>query len=369
MKKRQLIYIFIWIGVLLVLGLIYFLGVRQGLIKPKAAATTPTLALSPTTGSYQLNSIRNVLITIDTAGQYSDGVNAIIKYDPNYLTVTDASGNPVTSITAGTFFGNPLTNTVVTTPDGNGLNTIKYSEMVSLGDTAGKTGAGTIASFYIKVIRVGTTTVSFANTLPNPNLDFNYSQISNHLTSVITTPTNILGAVINGSYTVINNVTFTISLTLQGKAAGSYAATGIIMNVLTPGQVCDIMSPTCVPIARSSTVSVDNNGNGTVVLNGIGNGTYDLDIKVPYYLSLRKNAVVVSNNAATVNFAQQATGDLNNNNQVNNAAYQILNLAWGSAQGDTRFNPIADIYRIDALNQVNAGDYQIFNTNYTRTGN
>lgn len=191
--------VILWISLIAILvvliGLGLFFAIKRGLINPQAVTGTPTLSLDPTNKNVAPNGVFLVNINIDTAGNPSDGAVAVVGFDSNNLTVTDANGNAVTSISSGSFYGNVLTNSV-------SGGKIRYSEMVPLGNTTGKTGAGKLASFYFKATNAGNTNVNIINNLPNPTLDINFSQISNHLDSGNTTPANILSAVVNASYTI-----------------------------------------------------------------------------------------------------------------------------------------------------------------------
>lgn len=140
-----------------------------------------TLSLSPVSGSFKKGCDFSTQVVVNTSGKTADGVDAVLTYDPNKLTVT--------SITNGTIFGtypvktaNPQTRKITI----SGVATVDQ----------GFQGTGNFATINFKVndsASAGSTTVTFDYTQG--------STIDSNIVEKDTTE-DILGSVTNSTFTV-----------------------------------------------------------------------------------------------------------------------------------------------------------------------
>lgn len=150
-----------------------------------ATASTPTLSLSPQSASVNTSCQFSVNINIDTAGQASDGSDAILFYDPTRLQVV--------SISQGTAFPTSPNNIF-----DNQKGQLTVNGLISPGQPFN--GAGLLAKVNFKVVDgapLGLTQVTF-DFDPNNKTKTSDSNIVKSGQAV-----DILDNVINGSYTIV----------------------------------------------------------------------------------------------------------------------------------------------------------------------
>ena len=167
------------------LGLVGLLGLLGwGLLSPAKAWATASLSLSPASATVTAGTTFTVDIILDTGGDAVSGASALLTYDTTRLSVVG------TTLTAGTIFNQaPLTNTVNAS-----TGTIQY-DSGSLGTTY--TGRGTMATITFKAAAAGAAAVNFVYT---PGATTNTS-----IVALASGPTNDLGTVNNGNYTVTSS--------------------------------------------------------------------------------------------------------------------------------------------------------------------
>ena len=103
-------------------------------------------------------------------------------------------------------------------------------------------------------------------------------------------------------------------------------------------------------------------GSGSVLIEGVPDGTINLSAKMNWNLRRRLPAVFGGDGLATVSFtgvAKLRGGDLTGNNIINSGDYNVL------ASSFPGVNPIADI---TGNGVVNSGDYNILATNWLTAG-
>jgi len=124
------------------------------------SADTVSISIVPSSTIVWPDDIVTVDIVVEAGDQPVDGVEAHIDFDPAYLTVVDADGNPTDSIISGTTLPIELQNSV-----NNSQGTIDYAAGILSGEPP--TGAFTLATIRFKAMaRTGNTAVTFNLTPP-----------------------------------------------------------------------------------------------------------------------------------------------------------------------------------------------------------
>lgn len=166
-------------------SLIIFVGLLFTLLLPEAAfAASATLSLSPSTATFNTGCTYSIDIMLNTDNQDTDGTDAVIKYDQTRI------GPTASPVTVGTLY-----------PDypakdfQNGV--ISISGLESPG--AVYNSKGTTAKF-------ATINISIPQSAPvgATQLTFDFTKGSTTDSNVVQTGvvTDILGSVVNGSYTI-----------------------------------------------------------------------------------------------------------------------------------------------------------------------
>ncbi len=313
MRKKFILAILI-VLMIIVVGFIIYMA-RTGKIKPFAAGEVATLALSPNSGTKIIGTNFNVDILLNTNSRLTSGTDVMLNYNPQDLEVQDAD-----SVAAGvqikantpTVYKNVAINSVDST-----LGKIYYSAMIDPGTTGYSTGAGTaiLATITFKVLRTATSPVTFNFTLGATN-DTNV--MSAGTLSPYVPPAEILLSVTNGSYSLVPaDVPTTINLKLQGRS--DFSTSGTVFRVYNTG--------TTTKIFEKTDVTTNASGVGSLTLTGVPAGNYDFRIKVGMYLI---NALINKplTNPLTLDFGELRAGELNGDNIINTADYQVLLVNW-----------------------------------------
>lgn len=156
-------------------------------------ASAATLSVSPASQSVKVGDTFNVSVRLDTQGASIDGVDLrYLSFNPTLLQVVDANpSQDGVQITAD----NLMALTVMNAVD-NKKGQIGFSQ-VAAGGTKYK-GSGILANISFKAVGKGTAALTFSY-IPRNTTD----------TNVASGGTDILSAVINGSYTIAANGTQT----------------------------------------------------------------------------------------------------------------------------------------------------------------
>ena len=156
-----------------------------------AQTASPHLSLNPTVREVDAGFIFNVTVSVNTGGQSTNGVDAIVQYTSTLLEVVN--------VTEGTFF--PTITTITTTAG--------KIEIYGVADTGSpKTGTGTLATITFRGRAPGTASVGFL-CQPGGTNDSNINSTNN--TDIIVCPSNI-----NASY-VIGGQAATPAANLTGE--------------------------------------------------------------------------------------------------------------------------------------------------------
>lgn len=163
------------------------------LIWPMPAFAAASLSLSPASATKSVGTTFNVDIIVDTGGDATGGVTAILTYDTTKLSVSGSA------LTPGPIFGSsvaPFTNTVDAT-----TGQIRY-DSGTLGTPY--TGRGTLATITFRTVAAGSAAVNFVY---NPS-----STTGTSLVAASTGPTSLLSTVNNGIYTITSGAVTTTLL-------------------------------------------------------------------------------------------------------------------------------------------------------------
>jgi len=126
------------------------------------SADTVSISIVPSSTIVWADDIVTVDIVIEAGSQSVDGAEAHVDFDPDYLTVVDAEGNPTDSIISGAALPTEIQNSV-----DNSQGTIDYAAGILSGEPP--TGAFTLATIRFKAEAPGPQAgipLSFVFTLP-----------------------------------------------------------------------------------------------------------------------------------------------------------------------------------------------------------
>lgn len=140
---------------------------------------------------------------------------------------------------------------------------------------------------------------------------------------------------------------------LQGLASGNWAQ-----------PLTFTLTPTGTTAGSISTRSLTPAADGAFTLTNVPAGTYTLGIKGAQWLR-RDTPVDTTGGSVSGLSVFLLSGDINNDNQVTTADYDILNAAYGSTPGSPKWNAAADL---DGSGRVNALDYALLQGNLGKTG-
>jgi len=332
--RKELILIIILVLILAIGGIIFY-AVKAGKISPKAATAGVTLTLSPSSGNEVVGTNFDVSIILNTSSQATVGTDVILTYNPAELQVQDAdSATAGVQIKAGSLYYSYPINIVDTT---NGK--ITFSGIIQPGG-ATYSGSGTLATITFKTLKVQSAS----------SVNFMFTQNATNDSNVTSTSgADLLYSVTNGSYNLVpSDVTFNYSETLQGRS--NYTATGATLKIFNPG--------TTTAVYTNSNLATSAAGSGQITISGAPAGTYDFQLKIPYFLSTKMTNVALTN-PLTLNFGIQKAGDLNNDNIVNTIDFATLSAKWSQS------DPVADINQDGIVNTI---DFALLNSNWLIQG-
>lgn len=169
-----------------------------GLLILPLGASAATLSVSPSTQTVGVGDTFTVNVRLDTQGSSIDGVDLrYLSFNPAILQVVDASASTAgVQIAPGSLMPLTLLNSVDA-----GAGRIAFSQVVAGGTKY--SGSGTLASITFKALAAGTAAVTFSYTSGNTT-DSN----------IAAGGSDILNAVINGSYSVRGGSTITLPPTV-----------------------------------------------------------------------------------------------------------------------------------------------------------
>lgn len=168
------------------LALLVLVSQVDSLGQPTASAGTVTIAISPASRTVTVDEIFTLDIRIEDGSQPVDTAAAFLDFNPVYLVVVDANGNPVSEITPGSALSTVLQNSV-----DNSAGHIDYVAGILTGTPP--SGSFTLATIPFKAMAQtagGGTPITFVFSPPTRNTDALYQGIS------------VLGAHVNGNVTI-----------------------------------------------------------------------------------------------------------------------------------------------------------------------
>jgi len=144
---------------------------------------TVTIAISPSSNIVAVGEVFTLDIKIQAGSQPVDGAAAYIDFNPTYLVVVDASGNPATEIIPGSTLATVMQNNV-----DNNQGKIDYAAGLLVGATP--SGGFTLATIRFKATAETTgTPLVFVSTPPRK-------------TNVVYQGNSVLGSLVNGNVTI-----------------------------------------------------------------------------------------------------------------------------------------------------------------------
>ena len=190
MKSKFTILIVAVVAIVLAAG-IYF-AFKTGLFKSSADVIgSPTMSLTPTSGTHKVGDTFDVGITLKTDGNAVITAQTYIRYDSSKLEVLDQdavkAGIQIKPGDISVFSGQP-TNKV---EDG----VISYSAAVNPGSSDEFTGTGLLATIKFKALATATTNVTFI-------FEKGSTGYSTYASMKASNAVNILTGVVNGSYVI-----------------------------------------------------------------------------------------------------------------------------------------------------------------------
>jgi hypothetical protein len=264
--------------------------------------------------------------------------------DPGATASQDRGSGPIDVFQAGVLTG---TGTVVATID-------VLDELAGL--AAGGVGAVLSGPVAVPGILTGTTGVTLGGE--------EYVRHFFEFPIALTTPNGTYDLVVTATDRSGNSSTATPGTLEVGHLTATIevATQGLVATPLTR-DVTLVATDAGGAVLATTTVPVDFLGGiGTAVWAGLPNGTAFLSAKTAWTLRRRLPCAFDPAHQALVSFTAAATlpgGDLNGNNLVNLADYNILNANWFTAAAE------ADI---TGNGQVNLVDYNILNGNWFTVG-
>jgi murein DD-endopeptidase MepM/ murein hydrolase activator NlpD len=307
-----------------------------------------TLSLSPSTSSVRVGQIFTLDIRVDLGTATADTVDAYVDYDPAYLQVVDAAGNPVTSIELNTaVFNSSTTNSVNNTTGQINFSASKY-------DSPYLTGSFKAATIRFKAkAAVTSTSVVFVRS------ETRWSDVLRAAGS--------LNPTLSGA-----TVTITPSVTLNGRvalerrgAAGDPRWVTELHRVnagVTTGGI-EVYQAGTSSLLGAFSATTDAIGGFSVALTGLGSGVYDIEVRGGD--TLRNEKLGISLPGGEVNFGTLLVGDCNGNDAVNGGDVSYMIPAFTCCEADACYRPYADVNKEGC---VNGGDASALIPNFLKTG-
>ena len=295
-----------------------------------------SISIDPLSTTTWVNSIFTVDIVIEAGDQPVDGAEAHIDFNPDYLTVVDADGNPTNSIIGGSALPTELQNSV-----DNSQGTIDYAAGMLVGTPP--TGTFTLATIRFKAVaEISETPIVFSFTSPRK-------------TDVVFEGQSILGEHTDGSVRIEAGANINGAVMLQGRPTPPDPSWSIPLTLTLhpPGGG----EPTY-------TFALTTDDFGSFSVSGINPGSYEARVKNVHTLRNRKT-VTLTSGPNVIFFGTLLEGDANDDNCINITDFSLLRTAFATCEGDDRFDPQAD-FNEDGC--VNISDFSLLRTNFGLCG-
>ena len=239
---------------------------------PTSTATPgiPTFYFSPSPKNAVVGDIFTVELRVDPAGVPVDGAQAYVNFDPTYLQVVDAAGNPVSSITPGSTFGQVVQNNV-----DNTAGQIDYAAGRQPGDPSVTTDFLLATIRFKALAAVSSTPLTF--NLSSPRL----TQLSNAGSAVTSDKVNGSVSIAEPSatvyldpdpkYAVLGDPPFTVDIRIQPTGGSTVDSAEAYINFdPTLLQVVDAAGNPVNTLEAGSTF-------GQIIENNVDNATGQID--------------------------------------------------------------------------------------------
>ncbi|GAB4398930.1 MAG: hypothetical protein OHK0053_18310 [Microscillaceae bacterium] len=291
------------------------LGGSDAVLDEGIPVPAPTITVDGTNNSRQVNTL-NQIITIQgtpnasvtllqaDARLYIDPGNPNIGYDIDPFEANEAMAKVLHNVTL----------------NGSGLANVP----VNLLQTAGASGT------------------------PNGGL--------NHFIAVVNGPnglnslaSNVIVLQYNPNLPDPASLTLNVSLQARTDYSGTYQ-----VEVFQAGNLS-------TPVVNTSLTA---NANGTMTLDNLTEGSYVVRVRFPGHLQ-RVLALSLNEGNNTATFAELKAGDINGDNVVDNADYELLKPIFFLTTGANGFNPAADF---DGNGVLNLNDFNYLKTNFQTSG-
>ena len=130
------------------------------------------------------------------------------------------------------------------------------------------------------------------------------------------------------------------------------------------GLTVKFYAPGTATLLYSYTTTIDENGDFDLV-DSIAAGNYDIYAKIDAHLAKSYLNAAISEGANTLLLGSFIAGDLNNNNSINFSDLSVLNISFGSIEGDANYNYMTDM---NCDGKVNFVEASILNIGYGKIG-
>ncbi len=315
-------------------------AVVERAIAVSPVASNVTLRVDPALAHTTEGSIARVELVVDASSQQADSIAVSLDFNPDVLTIVDASGNPISWVVAGPDFPAPwLMNTV--------NNNVGHIDLI-VALPGGRTLSG----------RMVLATLLFRANSPTPSygtpVDFVFT--GERRTDILSGGSSVLGQTTGGFIAVAAGRTLTGRVALQGRAAAPDAswATPMLLTVHEPGST--------MPLAS---YAVTTTNSGQFVVAGFPIGIFDLKLKGLHTLRNTLRGVTLGEGSLALDFGVLLEGDANNDNVVNTTDLSIYSAAFGKHKGEAGYDARAD-FNNDAL--VDAADLALLQLNFGKHG-
>jgi len=293
------------------------------------------LRFAPARSEVALGMIFQVDVLLASGSQPIDSVDATITFDPAFLQVVDARGNPATTMSAGAALPMPLINRV-----DNEAGKIAFGAVRRLGD------ASPAGDLLLGTIRFR----ALAQTLSPDGTTLAFGEISQAYAGGLP----ILEGVEKGQV-IIQAPWFTGKVAFEGRGSPPNRRwAGQLLNVTLTDESGNTL--------RTFTTTTDE--NGYFALLSPPSGTFNLQVKGANTLSAWRGRVMLPA-SDIIDFGRLRAGDANGDDQITDADLALLNVAYGGRPTQPAWDRRADFNGDDS---VDVADFSLLTANYGMRG-
>jgi len=312
---------------------------------------TPTTSPTPTTTPYvgvilyvqppmvtvSTNEVFSVTIRVAAGEQPIDAVEVHLNFDPDALQVTDAAGQPATSLLPGLFL--PL---VLANQANNSLGQIDFA--AGLLDGSSPSGDFVLFTVYFKALS------------PRSLTTLNFVRDGVRYSAIVSQGSPITSQMIDGRVQILGGAILQGNVQRQGRPASPHPSWA------QPIQVTLYAAGRATPVYDLA-ITTDESGNW--VIGDLEPGVYDLYVKGSQTLRRHAPNLVLNVGLNPVVIGLLPEGDANGDNCINIVDFSILRLSFGLMRGQTGFDPRADF---NNDNLVTIQDFSLMSSNFGDCG-